>query len=148
MGKTHRMTYHRPDMVVRIALLATALIVAGCSSAAAPSVVAPSPTSAVGASPIVPENAISPVPSDVPASIVEAVVADIAKTAGVAADQVEVVSAEPVTFPDGSLGCPQPGLAYTQMVVEGFKIVAKVGETVYDYRGSGTSFRRCTTDAS
>ena len=143
------MTYHRPDMVVRIALLATALIVAGCSSAASPSIVAPSPTPAVSATPIALENgSMSPGTSDVPASIIDAVVADIAKTAGVPADQITVVSAESVTFPDGSLGCPQPGLAYTQMVVDGYKIVAKVEETVYDYRGSGSSFKRCTTGAS
>jgi hypothetical protein len=91
---------------------------------------------------------MSPGASDVPASIIDAVVAEIAKTAGVPADQVTVVSAESVTFPDGSLGCPQPGFAYTQMVVDGFKIVAKVGDTEYDYRGSGTSFKRCTTGAN
>jgi hypothetical protein len=34
------------------------------------------------------------------------------------------------------------------MVVDGFKIVAKVGDTEYDYRGSGTSFKRCTTGAN
>jgi hypothetical protein len=143
------MTYHRPDMVVRIALLAAALVVVGCSSAAAPSVVAPSGTPAVSATPIAPENvSMSPGASDVPASIIDAVVAEIAKTAGVPADQVTVVSAESVTFHDGSLGCPQPGFAYTQMVVDGFKIVAKVGDTEYDYRGSGTSFKRCTTGAN
>ena len=31
----------------------------------------------------------------------------------------------PMTFPDGSLGCPEPGMAYTQMVVDGFKIVVE-----------------------
>jgi hypothetical protein len=143
------MTYHRPDMVVRIALLATALVVAGCSSAAAPSVVVPSPTSSFVASPIAPGNgSTSPGTSDVPASVVDAVVADIATTAGVQADQVEVISARSVTFPDGSLGCPQPGLIYTQVLVDGYRIVAKVGDTAYDYRGSGTSFRRCQPGAS
>jgi hypothetical protein len=59
-------------------------------------------------------------------------------------DQVVVVSAEEVTFPDGSLGCPQPGMVYTQAMVDGYKIVAEAGGKTYDYRGSGSTFRLCT----
>ena len=139
------MTYHRPDMVVRIALLAAALVVAGCSSAAAPSQAAPSTTHSFSASPLTPENgSMSPGTIDLPASVIDPVVADIAKTAGVPVDQVEVISAQAVTFPDGSLGCPQPGVAYTQHLVDGYHIVAKAGGTVYDYRGTGSTFKRCT----
>ena len=142
------MTYHRPDMVVRIALLAAALVVAGCSSAAAPSQAAPSATPGFSASALAPENpSMSPGTTDLPASVIGPVVADIAKTAGVPVDQVEVISAQAVTFPDGSLGCPQPGLAYTQIVVDGYQIVAKAGGTLYDYRGTGSTFKRCTTGA-
>ena len=32
-----------------------------------------------------------------------------------------------MTLPDGSLGCPQPGLAYTQMIVDGYKSSSKAG---------------------
>ena len=63
--------------------------------------------------------------------------------AGVPVDQVTVVSAETVTFPDGSLGCPQPGMAYTQIPVDGYRIVATAGGTTYDYRGTGGTFQRC-----
>ena len=144
------MTYHRPDMLVRIALLAAAVVVAGCSSAAAPSAAAPSPTPAGAAFSVAPvgDASMSPGTIDLPASVIDPVVADIAKTAGVPVDQVEVISAQSVTFPDGSLGCPQPGLAYTQVVVDGYQIVARAGGTVYDYRGTGSTFKRCTTGAS
>ena len=77
--------------------------------------------------------------------MIEPVVAEVAKLAGVPADQVTVISAEAVTFPDGSLGCPQPGMAYTQALVDGYKIVAEAGGKTYDFRGTGSTFRLCTT---
>ena len=35
------------------------------------------------------------------------------------------VRAEAVTWPDGSLGCPQPGQAYTQALVPGWRLVVQ-----------------------
>ena len=59
-----------------------------------------------------------------------------------------LVSAEAVTFPDGGLGCPEPGMAYTQVMTDGYKVVATAGGKTYDYRGTGSTFRRCTNPAS
>jgi hypothetical protein len=36
--------------------------------------------------------------------------------------------AEPVDWSDASLGCPEPGRVYAQVIVEGYRIVASVGE--------------------
>jgi hypothetical protein len=73
------------------------------------------------------------------------IVADIAKVAGVAVDQVAVQSVESMTFPDAGLGCPVPGVAYPQVLVDGYKVIATAGGTTYDYRGTGPGvFRRCT----
>lgn len=81
---------------------------------------------------------------DLPSSIIDPVVAEIARVAGVAPAEVEVVSGEAVTFADGGLGCPEPGMAYTQVQVDGYKIVAVADGTTYDYRGTGAGmFRRC-----
>ncbi|HEV8403510.1 MAG TPA: hypothetical protein VGQ31_10795 [Candidatus Limnocylindrales bacterium] len=136
-------------MAARAALIATVLLVAGCSAAAAPSGGVPTATPTVGASALTPEDGSqSPGTILLPASVIDPVVADIARTAGVPVDQVEVISAQPVTFPDGSLGCPQPGLAYTQVLVDGYQIVARAGDATYDYRGSGSTFKRCTPAAS
>jgi len=127
--------YDRPMIIVRIALLAMALVVAGCSAGAA----SQPPSQGPGAT-----GAANPGSIALPASVVDPVVADIARIAAVPAGQVTIVSAERVTFPDGSLGCPEPGMAYTQMVVEGFKIVATAAGATYDYRGTGAGeFRRC-----
>ncbi len=59
--------------------------------------------------------------------------ADLATRLGVEADELEVVSAEEVTWPDGSLGCPKPGLSYTQALVDGSKVVLGHEERVYVY---------------
>ena len=85
---------------------------------------------------------------DIAPSILDPVVADAASRAGVTPDQVVVVSAETKTYPDGSLGCPQPGMAYTQMIVDGWKIVAEANGVSYDYRGSGANFRLCSQTPS
>lgn len=82
---------------------------------------------------------------DLPSSIVDPVVDEIARVAGVATSDVVVLSGEAVTFPNGGLGCPEPGMAYTQVQVDGYKIVAVASGTTYDYRGTGVgTFRRCT----
>jgi WD40 repeat protein len=39
-------------------------------------------------------------------------------------------------FPDASLGCPQPGLSYAQVVTGGFQFVLTYNGTTYDYRVS------------
>ncbi len=81
--------------------------------------------------------------SDLPASVLDPVIAEVARLAGVPIDQVVVVSGEAITFPDGSLGCPQPGMAYTQVLVDGYKVVAEAGGKTYDFRGTGSTFRLC-----
>lgn len=95
-------------------------------------------------------------PSDVPSNgaggalelppndILQPVLADAAAQAGVQPADVVVVSAEAVQWSDGSLGCPQPGMMYTQALVDGFQIVVRAGTTELDYRVRGPgSFRIC-----
>jgi hypothetical protein len=131
---------------LRVALLAAIWIVGGCSAAgssdgsgslrlssAGPSAI-PDDTGAASSSP----DAIV-----LPASVIAPVVAEISRLSGIPVAEIAIVSAEAVTFPDGSLGCPVPGMAYTQMVTDGYKIVANAGGTTYDYRGTGTAFTRC-----
>ena len=66
-------------------------------------------------------------------AIVEQVRADLAARLEVEESSIEVLSAELVTWPDGSLGCPQPGMFYTQALVEGSRVLLRSGETTYPY---------------
>jgi hypothetical protein len=71
---------------------------------------------------------MSTVPPDgTVAQVVELARADLAVRLQVDPTQIEVVSAERVTWPDGSLGCPQPGEFYTQALVDGFRVVLGTG---------------------
>ena len=57
--------------------------------------------------------------------------------------ELTVARAEAVTWPDGSLGCPEPGMMYTQVLVDGYWVVIRAGDETYDFRGTGTTFRLC-----
>jgi len=63
--------------------------------------------------------------------------ADLAGRLGVDPGEVKLVSSEEVTWPDGSLGCPQPGMRYIQMLVNGSRMVLEVGGKQYHYHSGG-----------
>lgn len=71
--------------------------------------------------------------SAIPKSVRRAVVADAARRFNVAENAVVLTRAEQLTWSDGSLGCPDPGVTYTQNLVAGYLIVAKTagGELSY-----------------
>jgi hypothetical protein len=69
--------------------------------------------------------------------LVDEAIVDLATRLGVSETDIEVISIEEVTWPDGSLGCPEPGKMYTQALVEGHRVVLGHGERVYVYH-SGT----------
>jgi hypothetical protein len=64
--------------------------------------------------------------------------ADLAKRLGVEAAQVTLVSSSEVTWPDGSLGCPEPGMNYTQALVPGSRIILEAAGKQYHYHSGGT----------
>jgi hypothetical protein len=64
-------------------------------------------------------------------------IADLAGRLGVAPAQVAVVSVEAVVWPDGGLGCPQPGMMYPQVLQDGLRIRLAVDSVVYQYHSGG-----------
>ena len=90
-------------------------------------------------------GAIAPTgtPVEVPQDRWDAIVADLTGR-GVTATP-ELVSAEAVTFNDGSLGCASPGQSYTQAQVDGMRVVVTADGKTYDYRfGTGPTPKLCT----
>jgi len=85
-----------------------------------------------------------PVIGEVPAEIMDALLADAADRTGLDAVAIEVVQAESVTWNDGSLGCPEPGMFYTQALVDGYHVILEADGEELDYRVSaGGGFRLC-----
>ena len=69
-------------------------------------------------------------------SVTESVLEDAATRTGVARANLEVESAMSVTWADGSLGCPQPGMNYTMALVPGYRIRVRAGDDLLDYHAS------------
>lgn len=84
------------------------------------------------------------VPGTVPAAVLERIVADAAAVAGVDTSAVTVVSTEAVTWNNGALGCPKPGVMYIQQIIAGYRVVVEAGGKRYDYRvGSSGEPKLC-----
>lgn len=61
--------------------------------------------------------------------------ADLAQRLSVAPEALGFVAFEAVTWPDAGLGCPEPGLAYTQVQVDGYRITFGQGKRMFTYHG-------------
>jgi len=75
-------------------------------------------------------------PSSVPQSTLYAALDDAATRTSVDREKITVVSAGPVTWPDGSAGCPEPGMMYTQALVPGYRVVLQAGDEVLNYHAT------------
>lgn len=71
---------------------------------------------------------------DLPPAIRARVLADAAERAGKSDAEAVIAVAQAVTWPDGSLGCPEKGMRYPQLPVSGYRVVVRAGERSYDYR--------------
>ena len=77
---------------------------------------------------------------------VQAAIADFAERQGVPVDEVTAAGYADVTWPDGSLGCPQPGVMYTQALVPGHQLILQVDDTTASYHAAeGKPFAYCAT---
>lgn len=77
-------------------------------------------------------------PSETPvASGTEAAVAlakeDLAKRKGIDKEEIVVVKVGSVDWPDTSLGCPEPGMMYAQVITPGYKILLSYAGETYEY---------------
>ncbi len=66
---------------------------------------------------------------------------------GLKADEITVVSAESREWRDGSLGCPKPGMMYTQAITSGYLIVLEVEGRQYEFHtDEGNAGALCKID--
>lgn len=104
----------------------TTLPPASSSSSSSSTTTVPGTTSTPGTT--------SPAPGTDPIAVA---VADLAARLGVDPSAIAVVSAEEVTWPDAAIGCPQPGMSYAQVLVNGSRIVLEAGGLEYHYHSGG-----------
>jgi hypothetical protein len=108
-----------PTFPLIFCLAATAL--AGCANGS-------------GETPPAAESRAQAMPNDL-LSIVEAAKKD-AISRGVSAQKITVETALRVTWRDGSLGCPERGMQYTQALVPGWRVILRAGDETYDYHAA------------
>lgn len=89
----------------------------------------------------------SPEPSDdaaePPANVQEAV-DDLADQLGVTAADIDAGPLQAVTWPDGALGCPEPGRSYPQVLTDGYRLVLTAdGEEYVYHAGEGGELTYC-----
>ena len=76
---------------------------------------------------------------------VRAAIADLARLRGIDATRISVVAVETVEWSDSSLGCPQPGRAYAQVITPGYRVQLRLdNQTVtYHTNRAGSTVVQC-----
>lgn len=57
----------------------------------------------------------------------------LAKKLGISVEEIFLFSVEAVEWPDASLGCPQTGMAYAQVITPGYQILLEANGQVYSF---------------
>lgn len=129
-------------MKLQVALIVAALGVVGCASSGlgpgdSDAPLSPSSAEVIPSLPALPEGLTR-------ADLVSLLEQASAET-GVAIDEIRVVTAEAVTWSDGSLGCPEEGQMYTQALVPGYRVILDVAGEELAFHASHTGdFTPCS----
>ena len=74
----------------------------------------------------------------------ELAVADLAGRLGIKPTAITVREVIEVEWPDASLGCPQPGMMYAQVITPGQRIVLEANGLTYEYHATQSSVILCS----
>jgi len=99
-----------------------------------------SQTSPIG-NEVTPDMNVVPIPTPLDPALQKLVAqaqADLEQRLAIPIGQVELVAVQSVTWPDASLGCPQPGMGYLQVQVDGLLIRLSAGSRLYEYHSGGS----------
>lgn len=130
------------NRIGKLAVLGLVVVVSACgaeesenpitstSTSQADTTTTPAPAGSSTTSP----TSLPAVTGEVPDDVIEAMLQDAASRSGVAESELDIVRSEYVEWPDGSLGCAEPGQFYTQAIVPGYWVEIEGPEQVYDYR--------------
>jgi hypothetical protein len=81
---------------------------------------------------------------EVPEDLLESILEDLQERKGMGREEITIERAEAVVWRDGSLGCPQPGMMYIQVLMPGYLVVLQVRDDVYNYHaGESGHFLLC-----
>ncbi len=58
---------------------------------------------------------------------------DLSQRLNIQIENIQLVSEEAVNWSDTSLGFPEQGMSYAQVITPGFKIILKTGDRLFEY---------------
>jgi hypothetical protein len=135
---------------IRITLLgSTILFLAGCSQAGSPALPKETlaqaatnpPVTATQTKPEMDGTQTQMIPTTQPSGmgfLVEKAKDDLAQRLSISVNEIDLIEAKAVIWPDASLGCPQPGMAYIQVPQDGALIVLQAQGSTYEYHNGGS----------
>jgi hypothetical protein len=83
--------------------------------------------------PTAPSSGRGVAPAEASQALLEQALADLADRTGLAATAIRVVSVEEVEWSDTSLGCPEEGMMYAQVITPGYLIILEAEGQQYEY---------------
>jgi hypothetical protein len=98
------------------------------------------PTSSLpieGNTPEMPQN--NPTPSSKLRELAETAKKDLAQRLSIPYTRIELMDAQEVIWPDSSLGCPQPGMFYAEVLTPGYLILLRADGHDYEYHAGRSS---------
>ncbi len=105
---------------------------AGSAESGATAAVSPTPTEATSATTSPTKRKEKSVESPSERQAVEAARKVLAQKAGVGADKLKLVSVAAQEWNDSSLGCPEEGMMYMQVITPGYKVVLEADGKQYE----------------
>ena len=77
-------------------------------------------------------------------SLIEKAKDDLAQRLSIAITQINIVDAKEATWSNSSLGCPQPGMLYADVLTPGYLILLSANGQDYEYHaGKGSVIFYC-----
>ena len=81
-------------------------------------------------------NPSLPTPSGME-GLIEKAKEDLAQRLSISLDQISLVQATGVVWPNSSMGCPQPGMEYLQVPEDGALIILQAEGNMFEYHSGG-----------
>ena len=77
-------------------------------------------------------------------TLIDKAMADLSQRFAIPLNEISLLESTSVVWPDGSLGCPEEGMEYAQVLVPGYLIRLKSGDQEFEYHTSrGTEVVYC-----
>jgi hypothetical protein len=72
--------------------------------------------------------------------VIEKAKEDLAQRLSISVTRINLIEAVEVVWSNSSLGCPQPGMEYLQVLTPGYRIQLESGGNIYEYHSNRDTY--------